>query len=82
MARIINRSADVTMGPGGVPVSFKWAGGRYRVKEVLDHWLEAGRWWEQESEKATWRIATLEGGMFELTFDPAAKRWHLYKAYD
>jgi hypothetical protein len=82
MARIINRPADVTMGPGSAPVGFKWAGGRYRVREVLDRWLEAGRWWEQETEKVTWRVTTVEGGMFELTFDPAAKRWMLYKAYD
>lgn len=82
MTRIINRQADVTMGPGSTPVSFKWAGGRYRVKAVLDRWLEAGRWWEQETEKVTWRVATHEGGIFELTWDPAAKQWHLYKAYD
>lgn len=82
MARIMNKQVDVTMGPGGRPVAFKWSGGRYRVREVLDNWLEAGRWWEQETEKATWRVATFEGGVFELTFDPGIKRWLLYKAYD
>lgn len=82
MTRILNKPADVSMGPGGRPVAFKWPGGRYRVKEVLDSWVEAGRWWEQECEKRTYRVATVEGGVFELTLDPAAKRWYLYKAYD
>jgi len=82
MTRIINRPADVVMGPGGVPVAFRWPGGRHRVTDVLDCWLEAGRWWEQEGEKTTYRVATNGGGIYELTWDPAAKKWHLYKAYD
>ncbi|MDF2631271.1 MAG: hypothetical protein K0R39_5102 [Symbiobacteriaceae bacterium] len=82
MARIMNKPAEVATGPGGRPVAFKWSGGRYRVREVLDYWLEAGRWWERESEKATWRVATVEGGVFELTFEPGGRRWFLYKAYD
>lgn len=82
MARIMNKPADVVTGPGGRPVAFRWSGGRYRVREVLDYWLEAGRWWEQESEKATWRVVTVEGGVFELTFEAVGKQWLLYKAYD
>lgn len=83
MARIINRTADVSMGPGGAPVSFRWGGGRWqRVREVLDCWVESGRWWELESEKTTYRVATATGGIHELTWDPAAKRWCLYKSYD
>lgn len=42
------------MGPGGVPVGFKWTGGRYRVREVLDRWLEAGRWWSQKRSPGVW----------------------------
>ncbi|HWI60214.1 MAG TPA: DUF6504 family protein [Symbiobacteriaceae bacterium] len=82
MARIMNKPIEVTTGPGGRPVAFKWSGGRYRVRDVLDNWLEAGRWWEQESEKSTWRVATFEGGVFEITCDPNSHRWLLYKAYD
>lgn len=82
MARIINRPADVTMGPGGHPVSFRFAGGRERVREVLDTWAESGRWWEQEPEQLAYRVATQNGGIFELTFIPRERRWLLYKAYD
>jgi hypothetical protein len=82
MARIINKPVDVTMGPGGPPVSFRFNGGRERVREVLDTWVESGRWWEQEPEQVAYRVATWNGGVFELTFIPREKRWILYKAYD
>lgn len=82
MTRLINRPADVTMGPGGVPVSFRLEGCRYKVREILDCWLETGRWWEQENEQKTYRVVTFEGGIYELSWDVRKKRWHLYKAYD
>lgn len=82
MTRIINRPADVTLGPGGAPVSFRFAGARYRVREVLDCWTETGRWWEREQEQVTYRVATETDGIYELTCDAAGKRWLLYKSYD
>lgn len=82
MTRLINRPVDMTTGPGGLPVAFRFAGGRERVREVLDTWVESGRWWEQEPEQVSYRVATQNGGIFELTFIPREKRWVLYKAYD
>jgi hypothetical protein len=29
-----------------VPVQFHWHGRRYVVREVLDHWLQTGAWWQ------------------------------------
>lgn len=55
---------------------------KHVVKAVQDHWLEAGRWWEQETEKETWRVITAKDGVFELMHDRVTKRWILYKAYD
>jgi len=82
MTRILNRPADVTTGRGGLPVSFRCGGARHRVRQVMDSWHEAGRWWEQESETVTYRVATVDGGVFELTRNLASNRWYLYKAYD
>lgn len=82
MARIIDRPAEVTTGPGGTPLFFRFSGGRERVSEVLDCWVETGRWWEQEAEQITYRVGTANGGLFELTFCPQNRRWRLYKAYD
>lgn len=83
MTRIVNRPAEVTMGPGGEPLDFRLKGfARQRVRTVLDCWSEAGRWWEQEDEQITYRVSTEPGGIYELTWTPALKRWTLYKSYD
>lgn len=83
MTRIINRPVEVTVGPGGVPVAFRLSGFTWQqIREVLDTWVEAGRWWEQEGERSTYRVCTVGGGIFELNWDPLKKRWCLYKAYD
>lgn len=82
MTRIINRPAEVTMGPGGAPVSFRFERARHLIRAVLDSWSETGRWWEQETELHTYRVATQDGGIFELTWSSARRRWHLYKSYD
>ncbi len=82
MTRIINRPVDVTVGPGGVPLSFRFGAVRHPVQEVLDCWREVGRWWEQEPERETYRVLTAEGGIYELTWEPVRRRWYLYKSYD
>jgi hypothetical protein len=82
VSRILNRPVEVTAGPDGQPVAFRFAGGRERVCAVLDSWMETGRWWEQEPELIAYRVATESGGVFELNFIPQERRWLLYKAYD
>jgi hypothetical protein len=81
VARIVNRPISVTL-VGGRPAQFMYARERHVVASVLDTWLEAGRWWEQENETQTWRIQTVKGGVFELMQDLVTKQWILYKAYD
>lgn len=83
MTRLVNRPAEVTVGPGGVPISFRSGRGAWqKVEQVLDSWSETGRWWEQEEEQHSYRVVTAAGGVFELTWYPIQKRWCLYKAYD
>jgi hypothetical protein len=81
MARLIERPVDVTTGRGGRPVAFRW-NGRYLRVDVLDRWVEAGRWWEGEGEQIGYRVATPAGGVYELTWRTLDRRWLLYKAYD
>lgn len=82
MSRLINRPVEVVAGPDGVPRAFRHGGGRLQPCDVLDHWLEAGRWWEQERERETYRVSTAAGGVFELTRELPGTKWYLYKAYD
>jgi hypothetical protein len=81
VARIVNRPISVTL-KGGIPTEFLCASERHVVEEVLDTWLEQGRWWEQEHETQTWRVHTARGGVFEIMQDLVTQKWVLYKAYD
>lgn len=82
MSRLINRPVAVAAGPDGAPCSFVYCGGLLQVSQVLDHWLETGRWWEGEQERETYRVATSAGGIYELTREVPDGGWVLYKAYD
>jgi hypothetical protein len=48
------------------PVEFRYMRQRIRVAQVLDMWLEAGRWWETEPECAAWRVLGYDKGVYEL----------------
>jgi hypothetical protein len=65
------------------PVEFHYQGQRIRVAQVLDHWLMQGRWWEQEPETVTWRVADPRGGVYELEMervDPPV--WRVVTIFD
>ncbi len=36
----------------GVPEQFLWRSRLYAVRDVLEHWFEAGRWWSSERAMA------------------------------
>lgn len=63
------------------------------MKEVLDHWLEAGEWWDGDGPREVFRVVTGGGGIFELSREvekdhspggqaKAPGEWRLYKVYD
>ncbi|HEY3314658.1 MAG TPA: DUF6504 family protein [Bacillota bacterium] len=37
------------------------------MKEILDRWVEAGEWWDGDGPKEVFRVATDDGGVFELS---------------
>lgn len=97
--RYINQVVPVTSRPsswpgarGPEPVVWTWRGGRYRVKQIVDCWEEAGRWWEfqdstttpMEAPATTWRVMLQSGGIVELAMlhTQPAPIWIWYKSYD
>jgi hypothetical protein len=42
----------------GKPHSLSWRGQSHMVVCVLDHWWEAGRWWETETAKEFFLVLT------------------------
>lgn len=82
MARLVNRAIPPpVLGPGRVPLRFRWAGRVYQVAAVLDTWQDTGAWWEGEPEKTFWRVEVAGGGIFELWQD-ARGRWAVYRIWD
>lgn len=99
MSRIVNAPVAMTSRPttwpgarGPEPVSWVHRGARYRVREILDCWEEAGRWWEfvdsettpQEAPATAWRVRVQSGGIVELLMlhTRPAPTWIWYKSYD
>lgn len=80
MPRIIDEPIGVTV-LSGRPVAFIFRG-NHRIKEILDRWVEIGEWWNQESEKVSYRVATDRGGVFEIYYVIVQRQWMLYKVYD
>ena len=86
MARNIDQPIQVTAVPGRdglTPAWFIWRGSRYRVVEVLDSWMEAGRWWGQETPCTAFRVETEGGGVFELVrLHKEPPEWRLMRIWD
>jgi hypothetical protein len=65
------------------PDTFTYHRQRIRVARVLEHWREAGRWWEQEPESVCWRVEAVDGGVYELLmYRTVPPRWMLMAIYD
>lgn len=83
MSRILDQPIDVNCLPGkNQPHSFYWQGRSYRITRLEDYWKDTGAWWREEEEKLFFRVATADGGLFELYLTPVHKSWRLYKIYD
>lgn len=85
MSRIVDRHISVELNPDHTPRVFRYRT-LHRVKEILDRWVEAGEWWDGDGEKEVFRVATDDGGIFELSREVgkglAVDEWRLYKIYD
>ena len=76
----------------GKPGEFVWRGRRYRVLQVLSHWVEAVPWWVNlrgtghgaSLQRTVWRVeATSRAGttgVYDLCV--ASDRWRLLRVID
>jgi hypothetical protein len=83
VSRIYDAPIDSISLVRGAPASFTFRRQKVVVTEVIDRWVDGGRWWEGEGESDRWRIRSSSGGVYELYRPRTAEgRWMLYKAYD
>ena len=75
-------------GRQGVPASFRWRGGTYRVTGVLGHWREDAGYWTGAGlaieQRDLWRVEARNGsphqGVYELVRE--ADAWRLDRVWD
>lgn len=80
MPRLLSRPVTVRS-QKGKPFAFTFRGATH-VVHLVEEWHEMGEWWRGEGEKAVYRVADDQGGLFELLFDRRTSSWSLEKVYD
>jgi hypothetical protein len=79
MSKIVDQPVLVVC-EKGKPKRFFWIKKWVNVKDVIDKWNEAGRWWDEEKEKTFYRVLASGGGVYEIYSDK--KHWNLYRVFD
>lgn len=82
-------------GAGGfeVPQAFVWRRRRYRVRAVLQRWIEVGAWWRTsdavDQEYQLWRVEAgaqyppgSPAGHFDLCRHQGTGHWFLLRTFD
>jgi hypothetical protein len=60
---------------GGAPLTVTWKRRPLQIAEIVDHWLEVGRWWEHEGECEFYLVET-RLGLLLLGFDLMFRQWY------
>lgn len=58
----------------GKPQSVNWRGQSHAIVCVLDHWWEAGRWWDAECAKEFYLVLTVQRRLL-LCRNPNSGDW-------
>ena len=82
MNKRVSREVTVKLGKSHQPLAFKWRERMYHIREVQECWRFVGAWWDGESEKTFFRIATDSGGIYELCYDHGEDRWAILVVRD
>ncbi|WP_067923738.1 DUF6504 family protein [Alicyclobacillus shizuokensis] len=81
MSRIVERPIQsIQTNDRGEPVAWLDRGVTHRVVEILDAWREAGNWWEDEPNRAMYRVLTSENYVYDL--EESEGKWKVYKVWD
>jgi len=63
------------------PRQLRWQGQEYPIQQISDHWRVHTGWWDGETWRDYWEVAT-EGALWVLYRDLLAGRWYLERVYE
>jgi hypothetical protein len=81
MVKLRDCAIRVKTNTSQTPLSFHWNNTWFPVENILDCWEDTGCWWEGETEKTFFRVASRKQ-IFELYREKNTSKWHLYSVYD
>jgi len=63
--------------------SFRWSGGRHRVRSQIGPRRLSGEWWNRHSyQRDYFELLTTDGGLFWAFFSPTEGKWFLQGLFD
>ncbi len=65
--RRLGQPIEVRAKPTGEPRALLLGGAERPVQQILDRWVESGRWWDGEDRRRYFRVEA--GGLFDLSCD-------------
>ncbi|MCL6441911.1 MAG: hypothetical protein K6T83_00360 [Alicyclobacillus sp.] len=84
MSRLVHRAVEVTENQVGEPVAFVDGQQRYTVMLIQDRWVEAGEWWNGETQRTIYRVLTTDTGhgigLYDL--ERTEGQWRIYRVWD
>jgi hypothetical protein len=79
MSRLVQRPIEVTT-KDEFPHTIIDGDNHYIVNHIIDWWMEAGAWWEDEPPRTMYRVQTEEWYLFDLEF--SGGKWSIYRVWD
>jgi len=81
VSKRLEEKVQVITNARGHPLRLRRGRRQVRVRQLVDEWEEASRWWQGEQEMRVYRVLTSDGAMWEL-HRRASCDWRLYRIYD
>lgn len=80
MTRLVHRPIEIQSWQNGEPDCFIDGDAVHKVSEIVDRWVEMGRWWEGEGSRRLLRVLTEQRSLFDIECNQ--QNWFIYRVWD
>jgi hypothetical protein len=81
MSKRLEERVHVFADARGRPLRVRRGRRQIQVRQIVDEWEEASRWWQGEKAIRVYRVLTSEEAVWELHHQ-GADDWRLYRIHD